>query len=135
MTVLFDHEKAVLKFNKETNSVELIWKQMQDESTYKLMFTNGLEAIKETGATGWMSDIRKEGVVGPALSNWMQKEILPKAISYGLKRIAVVMDSDVFKQFYVNNIRKTTGNEIMKYFGSEHEARKWLTEAVAIDQE
>lgn len=126
--VLLEHEKATLQFNQETNSIELIWKKFQDDATYKLMFTTGVEQLRQFGAAGWLSDIRKEGVVGPLTSQWMQKEILPKAISYGLKQIAIVMDADVFSQFYVKNIESNTTGGLMKYFDSPELARNWLKE-------
>ncbi|UII30478.1 hypothetical protein LVD17_19490 [Fulvivirga ulvae] len=126
MKLLLEHDKADLRFNEETNSIELIWKKYQDDATYRLMFTKGVEFLKEYGATGWLSDIRKEGIVGPATSAWMQKEILPKAISYGLKRVAIIMDADVFKEFYVKNIERNAAQGIMKYFDSVETAHKWL---------
>jgi len=132
MTVLINHDKAVLRYNNETNSIELVWKKFQDEATYKMMFTKGLEALKETKATGWLSDIRNEGVVGPATSKWMQDEIMPKALASGLKRIAVVTEADIFKEFYVNNIKKKTQGDMMRYFKSIEEANEWLKEAVLV---
>lgn len=126
MKLLLEHDKADLRFNEETNSIELIWKKYQDDATYRLMFTKGVEFLKEYGATGWLSDIRKEGIVGPATSSWMQKEILPKAISYGLKRVAIVMDADVFKEFYVKNIERNAAQGIMKYFDDVKDANEWL---------
>lgn len=132
MTVLFNHEKAVLQYNEDTNAIELIWKKFQDEATYKLMFTKGVEALKEKKATGWLSDIRNEGVVGPATSKWMQETILPKAIAYGLKKIAVVMDADIFKEFYLSNIKKNTGNAMMRHFDSFESANNWLKEGVLV---
>jgi hypothetical protein len=40
--------------------MELTWKEFHSEATYKIMFTKGLEAIKEIKAPGWPSDIRNE---------------------------------------------------------------------------
>ncbi|QCK14462.1 STAS/SEC14 domain-containing protein [Mangrovivirga cuniculi] len=126
MKLLFEHDKADLYFNQETNSIELIWKKYQDADTYKLLFTKGIEFLKDFGATGWLSDIRKEGVVGPSSSRWLQDEAIPKAIGYGLSRIAVVMDSDIFKQVYVGSINKKTENKMMNHFDSLENARDWL---------
>jgi len=132
MTELLNHEKAVLRYNEETNAIELIWKQTQDEDTYKMMFTKGLEAVIERDATGWLSDIRKEGIVGAAASEWVQKVIIPKAIAHSLKKVAVVMDKDIYRQFYFKNvIRKTTG-QMMHYFDSEEDAKSWLKETVLV---
>ncbi|MBT30681.1 MAG: hypothetical protein CMO01_13560 [Thalassobius sp.] len=126
MKLLIEHERADLSFNEDTNTIELVWKKFQNEEVYKMMFTKGIEHLQELGATGWLSDIRKEGVVGPATSTWLQTEIIPKAIAFGLSKIAVVMDKDVFKDFYVKGIEKTVGTCTMKYFDSTEEANKWL---------
>lgn len=132
MSVIIDHDKAVLQYNEKTNSIELIWKKYQDEATYKMLFTKGAEAIAEFKASGWLSDIRKEGVVGTSLSSWMQQEVLPKAMKNGLKKIAVVMDADIFKEFYVDNIKKNTGKEMMRYFDSVESANEWLGAPVEV---
>lgn len=128
MRSLLSNEKADLLYNPDTNSIELIWKKYQDDQTYKLMFNKGVECLKEFGATGWLSDIRQEGVVGPASSRWLQQTIIPQAISYGLKKIAIVMDSDVFKKFYVQNIEKQTSHQLIKHFDSLSTAQAWLRE-------
>ena len=126
MKLLFEHEKAFLQYNEEVNSVELIWKKFQDPETYQLMFKKGVEFIKEYKATGFLSDIRNEGVVSPDSSKWLQQVIMPKAISYGLKKIAVVMNSDVFKEFYIKGIQKSAEKEMMQYFDSVEAANVWL---------
>ncbi|HAN18107.1 MAG: hypothetical protein A2X13_04040 [Bacteroidetes bacterium GWC2_33_15] len=128
MKLLFEHEKANLFYNEDTNSIELIWKKNQDSETYKLMFTKAVEFMKTYKTTGFLSDIRKEGVVGTESTKWMQQEIIPKAISFGLKKIAVVMEADIFKEFYVKNLKKVTDKETIKYFDSEESARGWLKE-------
>jgi hypothetical protein len=128
MKILHETDNALLQYNEDTNAIELIWKKFQDEVTYRMMFTKGIEYLKEQKATGWLSDIRKEGVVGPIQSKWLQEEIIPKAISYGLKKIAVVMDSDVFKRVYVKSIEKAVheASDNMHYFYSIEDANQWL---------
>lgn len=130
MKMLLEMEKADLRYNEETNAIELIWKKVHDEMNYKTAFTRGIEFLKEYKATRWLSDIRNEGVVSPANSKWMQEEMLPKAISYGLKKIAAVLKADVFQEFYVKNISKQAAksNQLMKYFDSIEDANKWLKE-------
>lgn len=130
MKVLIETEKAEIRFNSQTNAIELIWKTYADPASYKALFTNGVEYLKEFGATAWLSDIRNEGVVGPEHSKWLHGEIIPKAISFGLRRIAVVLDSDVFKKFYIKNIETNMtqkGQNLMQYFNSTEEANAWLS--------
>lgn len=127
MKTLFDHEKASLFYNEETNAIVLIWKGVHSDEIYKLMFTKGLAHLQELNATCWLSDIRKEGIVSPANSKWLQEEILPKAVAQGLKKVAIVMDKDAFKKFYVDNIKKEASKtSLMHYFGAVDDANKWL---------
>ena len=129
--LLLEHTKATLSFNQDTNCIELIWKQFQDEQTYKMLFNKGLNSLIEKKATCWLSDIRNEGVVGPSTSNWMKTEILPVAFKNGLQKIAIVMDADVFKTFYVKNFETIKEASLkMRYFDSIDDARKWLKEEV-----
>lgn len=129
MKLLFEHKKATLHFNEETNAIELSWKKIQDEETYKLMFSKGVEFLTEYKATKWLSDIRKQGVVGPQSSKWLQEVIIPKAVSLGLRKVAIVTDPDVFKKLYVDNLKKgSTQSEFMKHFDSIDSANAWLKE-------
>ena len=129
MKKLLETEKAEIRFNPSTRAIELIWKSYADPATYKTVFTEGIKYMKEFGADAWLSDIRKQGVVGPGDAKWLQNEIIPKAVEAGLKRIAVIMDSDIFKKFYVGNIEtdlQKKGQKLMHYFKSEEEANSWL---------
>lgn len=128
---LFENEKAMLQFNEDTNAIELIWKKNQDPDTYRLMFTKGLNFLIEHIATGWVSDIRNESVVGPSSSKWVQTDIITKAVANGLKKIAVVMKADVFQEYYVKSIAKDldhSENNLMQYFDSVDAANQWLKE-------
>lgn len=128
MKIIFENEKVALRFNHYTNAVEMIWKQHQDTETYKMIFTKALESIKYYRAIAFFSDIRKEGVVGPESSKWVQEEIMQKAFSYGMKKVAVVMDSDIFKKFYIQNLEKAAKSDSLKYFDSVEAANKWILE-------
>lgn len=128
MKTLFEHDKVILRYNDQTNAIEMIWKKQHDQETYKMIFTKALEYIKDYKATGFFSDIRNEGIVGPESSKWVQKEIMQKAFGYGMKKIAVVMDADIFKEFYIKNIEKAAGSDNLKYFDSVELANNWLKE-------
>ncbi len=104
----------------------MIWKMQHDHETYKMLFLKILDYIKEYRATGFLSDIRKEGIVAPISSNWVQTEIMPKAFALGLKKIAVIMDADVFKKFYIKTIEKAAGSDRIQYFDHYEPANEWL---------
>lgn len=130
MKVLLENERATLALNPATQALELEWKKVHDTETYRLMYTKGVEFLNEYKVSRWISDIRNQGVVGPDNSKWMQTEILPKAKAAGLQKIAVVMDSDVFKKFYMKSIEKAlddSKHELLQYFGDKAAAEKWVT--------
>ena len=93
-----------------------------------MIFTKGLELLIQQNATAWLSDIRKQGVVAPAQSQWLQTEIIPKAVESGLKKVAVLMDGDVFKDFYIKNLQNKTQKGLIQYFGMLENANEWLKE-------
>lgn len=126
MKVLYEHEKAHLRYNEETRAIELIWKKIHDVETYKMVFNKALIFFQEHKAINLLSDIRNEGVVSPTTSRWVQEEILTKAYKSGLKKIAIIMDTDVFKEFYIENIRKKTTEETLQSFDSYENANAWL---------
>ncbi|MDW7692749.1 hypothetical protein R9C00_11555 [Flammeovirgaceae bacterium SG7u.111] len=131
MKLLIETERATLHYLPNTNAILLTWLKVADADTYKHLFTQGLTHIRVNNANSWISDIRNEGVIGTDLSVWLKTEIIPKAIELGLKRIAIVMDPDVFKKFYVNNIKKDVtdgGIKFMEHFDSLEKAQKWIME-------
>jgi len=127
MKTLFEHDKAVISYDPASKSIDMIWKKVQDEPTYKLLYTKGVEFLKEYQVANWYSDIRHQGVVGPGASKWLQQEVIPKAMAAGLKKIAVVMEADVFQQFYVQNINKQSANQLVRNFKSTEDAKAWLS--------
>ena len=128
--VIYENEKVDIIYNPDFNNISIIWKKLHDEDTYKFVYETAYKAMIEYKATSLFSDIRNQGVVSPANSKWLQEELIPKAVKDGLKKVAVLMDADVFKKFYMNNISKALKKEgsFTKYFDSEEEAIKWLME-------
>ncbi len=129
METLFEDKKAVIRFNEKTKAIELEWKEFVLIDDYKRIFILGFDLFKKYRAKFLLSDIRKEGVVGPVGSKWLQNEMIPKAIASGMKKVAIIMNSDIFKEFYIKNLQKSVEeNEFMKYFDSIETANNWLME-------
>ncbi|UII28160.1 STAS/SEC14 domain-containing protein [Fulvivirga maritima] len=118
---------ASIVFEKDMNAIVVVWKKIPSEEIYKGVFSQAVIELNSKGADKWLSDIRKQGVVGPSNTKWLQEEILPRAVKAGLRKIAIVVEKDIFKKFYIDNV-KTTMSETaeMHYFDNDEEARKWL---------
>ncbi len=128
MEILLELEKSDIRYNKETNAIEVIWKATHDDSTYKFTMNKGLDFLIKHKATCWLSDIRKQGNVSPANSQWLQQKLMPRAAECGLKKIAAVIKPDIFQEFYVKNISLKAKEELqeMKYFDEIAAANEWL---------
>ncbi|MBL3654635.1 STAS/SEC14 domain-containing protein [Fulvivirga sediminis] len=118
---------ASITFEKELNTIVVIWKKIPSEEIYRGVFSQALIELHSKGADKWLSDIRKQGVVSPSNTQWLQEELLPKAVNAGLRRIAIIAEKDVFKQFYIDNIKTSISDTSeIQYFDNEEGARKWL---------
>jgi hypothetical protein len=131
--LIFDKDYAKLEFDKEKNVLELTWKRWVKSHEYREAFTISRDFIVKNGVSNWISDIRNQGVIAPGDSQWLTKEVLPHVIKAGLNKIAVIMDKDIFKKYYVNNIERAEsfGGLTMHYFDSMEHAEEWLEEDVA----
>jgi hypothetical protein len=129
MRTLKENENAVVQFDDNTKTLELIWKKTVTKEIYRETFKDSLELLIKENSLNFISDIRKEGVVGPENTKWLQENIIPKALQSGLQKIAIVMDEDVFKKFYTDNIKKAIeGNAQINIFYSKDEAYKWINQ-------
>ena len=127
MKTLKDDEYSLIQFEKNTKTLELIWKKTVNKEVYRETFENALDLLLKHNSKNFISDIRKEGVVGPENTQWLQQNIIPKALESGLDKIAIVMDEDVFKKFYTDNIKKAIeGNAQINIFYSKNEAYNWI---------
>ena len=126
MQLLFEHERAVVEFNEELNTVVITWRKAHDSETYRLIYSRVLEFVIQYKVSVFLSDIKHQGIVAPANAQWMQTEIIPKAVQNGLKKILVVLEPDIFKKFYLSNIEKAAGTQMMEYFDSMEAAYAWI---------
>jgi hypothetical protein len=127
MKKLKETDHAIVQFEEETKTLELIWKKTVTKEIYREVFLEALDLLIKNNSKNFISDIRKEGVVGPDNTKWLQENIIPKALKSGLQKIAIVMDEDIFKEFYTENIKKAIeGNAQINLFKSMEEAYKWI---------
>jgi hypothetical protein len=127
MKKLKETDHAIVQFEEETKTLELIWKKTVTKEIYREVFLEALDLLIKNNSKNFISDIRKEGVVGPDNTKWLQENIIPKALKSGLQKIAIVMDEDIFKEFYTENIKKAIeGNAQINLFKSMEEAYQWI---------
>ncbi|NJK85888.1 MAG: hypothetical protein HC906_07905 [Bacteroidales bacterium] len=97
---------------------------------YRNAFNNAVKYAKDHPTCYFMSDIRKQGVVGPEDRKWFETVAIPAAIGVGLQKAAVIHDANAFKMYYINIILQHVLKKgvPMKFFGNTEQAYQWLTE-------
>ena len=110
MKYYLDNTFAQIKYDPSLKAVITIWKRQNTTTSYKEIFNVTLQAIQESKAQVYVSDITFQGAVGTDSRKWMEQEIIPKAVQAGLKQVITVVPNDIFQKFYYNNVK----NEVSK---------------------
>jgi hypothetical protein len=135
--VFLDEEYALGIYEPDKLLVKIIWRGGQSSDEYRHVFMKALEIATERNGRFFLSDVRKQRVVGPADRKWFQEYALMKAVEGGLLKAAVVFEGNVFKKYYLNNILDTSKKFglPLKFYYSVEEAEEWLQENIRKDGE
>lgn len=89
---------------------------------------DGAECAKLNKTHYFISDIQKQGVVGPEDRKWFEAVAIPTAIELGLAKAAIIFDGNVFKMYYINMLLNHFTNKgvPMKFFKDLKGAEKWI---------
>lgn len=123
---IFDENCAVVQLDTENNIVEILWKKFATTAQYRQVIQAASNTIISQGAQKWLSDMSQAGVVSRDNQKWLKEDIIPNAISHGLKQVAIVVSVNIFNKLYVNNIKEELEQFSTQYFDNVEDARKWL---------
>lgn len=125
-----DNEYVVAYFYPEIKLMHYIWRKNCVGQEYRDNFQKALDFASENDANYFISDIRKQGVIGPEDRKWFESVAIPGAIERGLKKAAVIFDGNAFKMYYLNLLLKVFANRSipMKLFKDTQSAIDWVIE-------
>lgn len=133
MILIHENELCKVEHFPENKLVIVTWKKTNKAlnfEDYKIPFNKSLDyqASISDPITYYISDIRYQTTVSPKYRKWFQSEAIPRAQKQGLKMGAVVMDGNVFKRYYINNIMKVLKVVDMpfKSFTTVEKAIEWF---------
>lgn len=133
MIKVFEHKSALVIYNEEIRSIEVLWNGIVEKEAYQLVLTKAFEAAELHKAKYWLSDIRRQEAIGPQMVNWANNELIPKMNNSSLKKVAIVLDNNVFKSFYIDQIKSSFGSTEFYVFPTTHMAQRWFKELVVLD--
>lgn len=127
---IFKTEVVKLDYDRNYNLVYIEWFKNPALEQYKEPFQFLIHDFSQKEKVwGIISDIRNQGVVGPQHRKWLYEEATPHAQEKGLKYYGIVMDSNVFKTYYVNTMLKLVGNKdgvVRKVFHEFEKCDSWI---------
>ncbi|NJN28119.1 MAG: hypothetical protein HC819_20180 [Cyclobacteriaceae bacterium] len=130
MKEILNNEFAQVCYDSNSNAVITVWKKPATSEAYRLIFSEILNGIKDFKAEALISDIFQQGIVGTENRVWMQNDILPKAHTAGLQKIAIVAPNDVFSKFYIESVKNGVSEKCpaleFQYFQELISAQAWV---------
>jgi len=128
--IVLDNEYVKITHEKENRILFYVWKKHTVKQPYREVMLRGVEYANGTDIKYFLSDMSRQGIVGPDDRKWFESEVMPKAIEKGLKKVAVVFDGNAFKKHYLNMLLGVLKNHQipMKVFSDMEKARAWLVE-------
>jgi hypothetical protein len=119
---------AEISYNHALRSVEICWKGFADADQYKKVLEHSLASIKETKSTIWISDMVNGKAVPHDAIAWIQKDFIPRAVQYGVKKMAFLVTGNAFGKLHAANLKHATKQYHieMDHFDSRPDLDEWL---------
>ncbi len=115
-------------FDSEVNSVIMEWDGYSTSSEFREGTELMLNTLLKNNTYKVLADIRDMNLIGMQDQQWLEKDFLPRAISFGFQAIAIIKPDYYFNKVAVESISyKVDQNKLLiNYFENIGEAREWL---------
>ena len=133
--IVFQASYATVSYDAAKQLMVLIWNGSPSTEEYKVPFQKMLQYSETHPTEAMISDISNQGIINPDNRKWFEKEMMPKAVTAGLKRAAIVTNGNAFKMYYINIILSAVNKFPIttKLFNKQKDAFEWL-ESLAVRQ-
>lgn len=102
------------------------------QENFRRALTRMTELMEEKGAKKWLADIRNMKGSFDSSSDFIAKEIMPKTISCGVVREAVIQPSFVFAKLSTKDTIMKIENFEIRQFEDYNEGYNWLISSVEV---
>ena len=128
--IVFDNTYITLHYHAEINALEYEWKGFVPADQFRECMEKALVHFKERKATQMIPNLVKIRVVGPAEQAWFDEDLMPRFVSAGLKRAAIVQSETAFgaavNKIIMQRLEAKNDGVERKVFGNYAEALEWL---------
>jgi len=109
--------------------VVMTWKGYATSAAFREGNAQILDMIRTHHAARLLGDIREFVLIGAEDQAWLSQVWIPRAISVGLRTVAMVTPVFYFNRVAVENVEKNLGPDslALQYFDNRDDARAWLS--------
>lgn len=129
--VYFEESYLRVTYNEEMKAVFMEWQTYATSQELRKGLEKGLELIKLKNASKWFADVQALGIISEEDQQWSNEDWFPRAIAGGIRKMAVLVSSDIFNQMTVEEIMSKVPkiNFVSQTFDDPNEAKKWLAKS------
>ena len=122
--VFYDTDIAKLYYNAKLKICVIQWQRDVTSAEYRDTLTTVMDSLKHHNTPGLISDITKRNVISREDQHWLFNTFEPKAISNGLRQVAIVgIDKDALQLKHGSALNLQT-------FDSMEQAEQWMKETL-----
>lgn len=88
--VFYESDAAQLYYDANRKLTVIKWNKEVTSKEYRSTFDTVLNTLKTYSTPGWITDIRKRGIVSEEDLRWFANRIVPEAVKSGLKHVALI---------------------------------------------
>ena len=102
--IYFESNFLDISYDESINAVIMNWKSFTTFDELKQGLNKGLELLASKKARKWLGNVCKLGALGEDEQRWSNNDWFPRALAAGVKKMAVVVSTDIFNQMTVEEI-------------------------------
>lgn len=127
----FEDNLVKVFYYEEFNTGLGTWKGNGIGDEYKHTMTRIKDLIAENKIERWVAEISNFGVVSKENKDWVNAEWFPGVIGAGLRRMAVVLPSNIFGKMSAEEVlAKVTDHVHIRHFDNLDDAKVWIKNEV-----
>jgi signal transduction histidine kinase len=130
--IFHENDAVQLYYDGNLKITVIIWKRDVTSKEYRDAFTVVFNSLKIYRTPGWISDVRKQGLVSAEDQGWALQTLAREAIENGLKQIASIGFDETKPSGYYEMIKKSAAEHGVQYrvFNTMEEAMKWMKDTL-----
>ncbi len=129
MTVTAEASDCVVAYDGAAGCVVMTWRGYGSSGRFRASNERVLEAIARHGASRLLGDIEALGEIAPEDQAWLTEDWIPRAVSHGLRRAALVTPAFEVGHAAVLLVGERLSAPELRFFDEIEAGRAWLASA------